>query len=91
MIQGRVRTEQIKQQEQVTVDYGRPQTFILEQKATQPQREVEDDWFIISDVSPKGSGTNTIVTELAMTQSKVNLSDKKEEFTELKRNTAVLD
>ncbi len=42
VIQGRVRTEQIKQQEQVTVDYGRPQTFILEQKATQPQREVED-------------------------------------------------
>ncbi|XP_016387658.1 trichohyalin-like [Sinocyclocheilus rhinocerous] len=52
-IQGRVRIEQIKQQEQV--DYGRPQTVILEQKSTQPQRDVEDDWFIIFDVSPKGS------------------------------------
>uniref|UniRef100_A0A671MUI0 SAB domain-containing protein n=2 Tax=Sinocyclocheilus anshuiensis TaxID=1608454 RepID=A0A671MUI0_9TELE len=55
VIQGRVRTEQIKQQEQVTVDYGRPQTVILEQKTTQPQRDVEDDWFIIFDVSPEGS------------------------------------
>uniref|UniRef100_A0A8C1XDQ9 Protein 4.1 n=1 Tax=Cyprinus carpio TaxID=7962 RepID=A0A8C1XDQ9_CYPCA len=55
VIQGRVRTEQIKQQKQVTVDYGRPQTVILEQKTTQPQRDVEDDWSIISDVSPKES------------------------------------
>ncbi|XP_016142472.1 titin-like [Sinocyclocheilus grahami] len=55
VIQGRVRTEQIKQQEQVTMDYGRPQTVILEQKTTQPQRDVEDDWFIIFDVSPKES------------------------------------
>ncbi|KAF4103169.1 hypothetical protein G5714_016052 [Onychostoma macrolepis] len=55
VIQGRVRTEQIKQQEQVTVDYGRPPTAILEQKATQPQRDVEDDWFIIFAVSPKES------------------------------------
>ncbi|XP_016365535.1 trichohyalin-like [Sinocyclocheilus rhinocerous] len=55
VIQGRVRTEQIKQQEQVTMDYGRPQTVILEQKTTQPQRDVEDDWFIIFDVSPEGS------------------------------------
>lgn len=59
VIQGRVRTEQIKQQKQVTVDYGRPQTVILEQKTTQPQRDVEDDWSIISDVSPKESGINT--------------------------------
>uniref|UniRef100_A0A673JHE8 Protein 4.1 n=1 Tax=Sinocyclocheilus rhinocerous TaxID=307959 RepID=A0A673JHE8_9TELE len=71
-IQGRVRIEQIKQQEQV--DYGRPQTVILEQKSTQPQRDVEDDWFIIFDVSPKGSGTNTIVTELAMLHRKLKLS-----------------
>ncbi|XP_016139000.1 protein 4.1b [Sinocyclocheilus grahami] len=53
VIQARVRIEQIKQQEQV--DYGRPQTVILEQKSTQPQRDVEDVWFIIFDVSPKES------------------------------------
>ncbi|XP_048008166.1 protein 4.1b isoform X1 [Megalobrama amblycephala] len=55
VIQSIVRTEQIKPQEQVTVDYGRPQTLILEQRTEQPQRDVEDDWFIIFDVFPKGS------------------------------------
>ncbi|XP_026140697.1 protein 4.1b isoform X1 [Carassius auratus] len=55
VIQGRVRAEQINQQEQVTVDYGRPQTVILEQKTTQPQRDVEDDWFIYFDISSKES------------------------------------
>lgn len=58
VIQSIVRTEQIKPQEQVTVDYGRPQTLILEQRTEQPQRDVEDDWFIIFDVFPKGSGTH---------------------------------
>ncbi|ROL47777.1 Protein 4.1 [Anabarilius grahami] len=55
VIRSIVRTEQIKQQEQVIVDYGRPQTLILEQRTAQPQRDVEDDWFIIFDISPKGS------------------------------------
>ncbi|XP_051720214.1 protein 4.1b isoform X3 [Ctenopharyngodon idella] len=55
VIRSIVRTEQIKQQEQVTVDYGRPQTLILEQRTEQPQRDVKDDWFIIFDISPKGS------------------------------------
>lgn len=58
VIRSIVRTEQIKQQEQVTVDYGRPQTLILEQRTEQPQRDVKDDWFIIFDISPKGSGTH---------------------------------
>ncbi|XP_073703127.1 protein 4.1b [Garra rufa] len=53
VIQGRVRTVQITQQEQVTEDYGKSQTVILEQRTTQPQRDVEDDWFILLDVSPK--------------------------------------
>jgi len=56
MIWSGVKTEQIKQQVQVAEDYGRPQTLILEQRAAQPQRDVEDDWFIIFDVSPKESG-----------------------------------
>jgi len=56
MIWSGVKTEQIKQQMQVAEDYGRPQTLILEQRAAQPQRDVEDDWFIIFDVSPKESG-----------------------------------
>ncbi len=51
--------EQIKQQEQMTVVYRRPEPVILEQKAAEPQRDVEDDWFIIFDVSPKESGANT--------------------------------
>ncbi|XP_067264543.1 protein 4.1b isoform X2 [Chanodichthys erythropterus] len=55
VIRSIVRTEQIKPQEQVAVDYGRPQTLILEQRTEQPQRDVEDDWFIIFDVFPKGS------------------------------------
>ncbi|XP_039535978.1 protein 4.1b isoform X11 [Pimephales promelas] len=55
MIWSGVKTEQIKQQMQVAEDYGRPQTLILEQRAAQPQRDVEDDWFIIFDVSPKES------------------------------------
>ncbi|KAK2903006.1 hypothetical protein Q8A67_007719 [Cirrhinus molitorella] len=55
VIQGRVRTVKITQQEQVTVDYGTSQTVILEQRTTQPQRDLDDDWFILFDVSPKGS------------------------------------
>ncbi|XP_056123637.1 protein 4.1b [Rhinichthys klamathensis goyatoka] len=55
VIRSGVKTEQVKQQEQVAEDYGRPQTLILEQRAAQPQRDVEDDWFIIFDVSPKES------------------------------------
>ncbi|XP_077069315.1 protein 4.1b isoform X4 [Siphateles boraxobius] len=55
VIRSVVKTGQIKQQEQVAEDYGRPQTLILEQRAAQPQRDVEDDWFIIFDVSPKES------------------------------------
>uniref|UniRef100_A0A8C1NH87 Protein 4.1 n=1 Tax=Cyprinus carpio TaxID=7962 RepID=A0A8C1NH87_CYPCA len=51
--------EQIKQQEQVTVVYRRTEPIILEQKAAEPQRDVEDDWFLIFDVSPKESGANT--------------------------------
>ncbi|XDV40307.1 hypothetical protein PO909_009415 [Leuciscus waleckii] len=55
VIRSGVKTEQIKQQERVGEDYGRPQILILEQRAAQPQRDVEDDWFIIFDVSPKES------------------------------------
>ncbi len=51
--------EQMKLQEQMTVVYRRPEPVILEQKAPEPQRDVENDWFIISDVSPKESGANT--------------------------------
>ncbi|KAL0172007.1 hypothetical protein M9458_032318, partial [Cirrhinus mrigala] len=47
--------EQIQQQEQVTAVYRRPEPFILEQRAAEPQRDVDDDWFIIFDVSPKES------------------------------------
>lgn len=53
---------QIKQQEQVTVNYRRPETLILEQKAEEPERDIEDDWFIIFDVSPKESGTHSHTT-----------------------------
>jgi len=56
MIWSGVKTEQIKQQVQVAEDYGRPQTLILDKRPAQPQRDVEDDWFIIFDVSPKESG-----------------------------------
>lgn len=51
--------EQIQQQEQVTAVYRQPEPVILEQRAAKPPRDVEDDWFIISDVSPKDSGTLT--------------------------------
>ncbi|KAK7147344.1 hypothetical protein R3I94_010004 [Phoxinus phoxinus] len=37
---------QIKQQEQVTVNYRRPEPL------AEPERDTEDDWFIIFDVSP---------------------------------------
>ncbi|RXN30419.1 erythrocyte membrane band [Labeo rohita] len=47
--------EQIQQQEQVTAVYRQPEPVILEQRAAKPPRDVEDDWFIISDVSPKDS------------------------------------
>ncbi|XP_051576291.1 protein 4.1b isoform X2 [Myxocyprinus asiaticus] len=50
-----MRTMQKQQLEQVTIDYRRPQPGILEQQAEQPQSVVEDDSFIILDVSPKGS------------------------------------
>ncbi|XP_067304720.1 protein 4.1b [Pseudorasbora parva] len=46
---------QIKQQEQVIVNYRRPEPLILDQKGAEPERDIEDDWFIVFDVSPKGS------------------------------------
>lgn len=71
VIQSRVKTEEVQQeqQEQVTADYRRLQPVVLEQRAAEPQLDKEDDWFVVLDGS-KRSGTNTIVTELAMTQSK---------------------
>ncbi|XP_052000339.1 protein 4.1b [Xyrauchen texanus] len=50
-----MRTMQKQELEQVKVNYNRPQQGILEQRAEQPESDVEDDWFIILDVSPKGS------------------------------------
>uniref|UniRef100_A0A671M5Q4 Protein 4.1 n=1 Tax=Sinocyclocheilus anshuiensis TaxID=1608454 RepID=A0A671M5Q4_9TELE len=65
VIQSRVRTEVVQKmkQEQVTLEYRRAQPVILELRTTQTQREVEDDWFIISDVSPKESGPNVELYE----------------------------
>ncbi|XP_056331625.1 protein 4.1b isoform X2 [Danio aesculapii] len=58
-IQSRVTTEEIQkeqqQQEQVTVNYGRSQSVVLEQRATEPQSDQEDDWFVVLDGSPKTS------------------------------------
>ncbi|KAI7806687.1 erythrocyte membrane protein band 4.1b elliptocytosis 1 [Triplophysa rosa] len=49
--QSRVRIDK----EQVTVDYRRPQPVLPGQQADRPQRDLEDDWFILSEVSPKTS------------------------------------
>ncbi len=92
VIQSRVKTEEVQQeqQEQVTADYRRLQPVVLEQRAAEPQLDKEDDWFVVLDGSPKRSGTHTIVTELAMTQSKVNLSNRKRNLL-IRKETAVLD
>lgn len=59
VIQGTLRIEkELKElQEQVTVEYKRPQP-LPEQQADRPQSDLEDDWFILLDVSPKTSGTH---------------------------------
>ncbi|KAA0703303.1 Protein 4.1 [Triplophysa tibetana] len=49
--QSRVRIDK----EQVTMDYRRPQPVLPEQQADRPQRDLDDDWFILLDVSPKTS------------------------------------
>lgn len=50
--QSRVRRDK----EQVTVEYRRPQLVLPEQQADRPQSDLDDDWFILLDVSPKTSG-----------------------------------
>lgn len=59
VIPSRVETEEVQkeQQEPVTVDYGRPQTVVLEQRAAEPQTDEDDDWVVVLDGSPKRSGT----------------------------------
>ncbi len=59
VIQSRVRTEEEQKKKQVTVEDRRPQPVILEPRTAQPQRDIEDDGFIMFDVSPKEAGTNT--------------------------------
>jgi len=44
---------QMKQQEQVTVNYRRPELL------AESERDIDDDWFIIFDVSPIESGTHS--------------------------------
>ncbi|XP_065101632.2 protein 4.1b isoform X2 [Paramisgurnus dabryanus] len=50
-----VEREKHEQQEEVTVEVRKQQPVILEQRVAQPQRDFEDDWFVIFDVPPKGS------------------------------------
>ncbi|XP_073780735.1 protein 4.1b isoform X2 [Danio rerio] len=65
-IQSRVTTEEIQKehQEQVTVNHGRSQTAILEQRATEPQSNQEDDWFVVLDGSPKTSASTVKSTSV---------------------------
>lgn len=66
VIQSRVKTEELQNEykEQVTVDYGRPQTVVLEQRAAEPQTDEENDWFVVLDGSPKRSGTCSHTTTI---------------------------
>nr|XP_055066071.1 protein 4.1b isoform X2 [Misgurnus anguillicaudatus] len=50
-----VQREKQDQQEEVTLEVRKQQPVILEQRVAQPQRDFEDDWFVIFDVPPKGS------------------------------------
>lgn len=46
-----------------------PEDVALEGKATQPQREQDDDWFLQLDVAPKVAGTLTILSLLLATRN----------------------
>lgn len=44
-------------QRRMRTDEQESEPIMLERRTTQAQRDIEDDWFIILDVSPKGTGT----------------------------------
>lgn len=49
----RMRQEEMRKQE---LEVRRPQPAVIVQTVAQSQRDVEDDWFLVFDVSPKQTG-----------------------------------
>ncbi|XP_030639279.1 protein 4.1b isoform X2 [Chanos chanos] len=59
----RIVVEERGEQEREVVEDGRVQPTVVEQRVTQPQREEEDDWFKLLEVSPKETVARKGLTE----------------------------
>lgn len=57
-VETRMRQQEMRKQD---LEVRRSQPAVIVQTVAQSQREVEDDWFVVFDVSPKQTGMSSII------------------------------